>query len=160
MFNTSANGHRKPAPLLTATTLLGPGSSFRGEVDCGRTNLRIEGTFEGTIRCDGQVQVVAPGQVNGTIYARDLLVSGRVDGVFKVDGCLEIRESGWVEGEVEVGTMVVDEGGTFQGSCTRHGQKEQPEPPRAAKPPAPERPTLAPTLPTVDFTGSRGFQAR
>lgn len=160
MFNTSMNGQRKPAPLPPANTLLGPGATFRGEVHCGATSLRIEGTFEGTIHCEGQVQVIAPGVVNGTIYAGDLLVSGRVEGVFKVEGCLEIRASGWVEGEVEVGTMVVDEGGTFQGSCTRRSLKEGAEPPKPAKPAAPERPAPAPAPPTVDFTGSRGFEAR
>lgn len=153
------NGQRKQAPLPAAQTLLGPGAEFRGEVHCGAVILRIEGTFEGTIHCTGQVQVLAPGVVNGTIYAGDLLVSGRVEGVFKVEGCLEIRPTGWVEGEVEVGTMVVDEGGTFQGSCTRRGMKEPGEPAGPPKAPAPPQERPAPA-PPVDFTGSRGFQAR
>lgn len=157
MFNTSTNGHRRPAPPQPMNTVLGPGVEFRGEIHCGATNLRIEGAFEGTIHCDGQIQVAAPGVVNGTIHARDLMVSGRVEGVFKVEGCLEIRETGWVEGEVEVGTMVVDEGGTFQGTCMRRGLKEAPEPAPAVK--AAPVAHAAPAHP-VDFTGSRGFEAR
>ena len=155
MFNSSAKGNRKPDQLEPVNTLLGPGASFRGEVDCGSTNVRIEGAFEGTITSTGQVAVMAPGAVTGTIYARELVVSGRVEGVFKVEGCLMIRETGWVEGEVEVGTMVVDEGGTFQGTCLRRGPKE------VAAMVVPIVPKAASTqAPSVDFKGSRGFEAR
>lgn len=158
MFNSSPKGHRKTDPLESANTLLGPGASFRGEVDCGATSVRIEGNFEGTITSTGQVAVVAPGKVTGTIYAQELVVSGRVEGVFKVEGCLMIRETGWVEGEVEVGTMVVDEGGTFQGTCLRRGQKE-PAPSATVVPIVPKAANGTPGT-AVDFKGSRGFEAR
>jgi cytoskeletal protein CcmA (bactofilin family) len=59
--------------------------------------------------------------VKGTIHAKHLIVTGRVEGIFKIAECLEIHGTGWVEGEVEVGSLVVDEGGTLQGSCTRRG---------------------------------------
>jgi cytoskeletal protein CcmA (bactofilin family) len=158
MFNSSPKGHRKPDALEPANTLLGPGASFRGEVDCGATSVRIEGAFEGTITSTGQVAVVGPGTVTGTIYAHDLVVSGRVEGVFKVEGCLLISETGWVEGEVEVGTMVVDEGGTFQGSCVRKGQKEAGA--QAAAAPAAPKAMNGALSPAVDFKGSRGFETR
>lgn len=158
MFNSTPKGQRKPDFLEAANTLLGPGASFRGEVDCGATSVRVEGAFEGTITSSGQVSVVAPGTVTGTIYARDLVVSGRVEGVFKVEGCLVIKETGWVEGEVEVGTMVVDEGGTFQGTCLRKGQRESGNP-GSVVPMVPKAATSTGST-TVDFKGSRGFEAR
>jgi cytoskeletal protein CcmA (bactofilin family) len=46
-------------------------------------------------------------------------VTGRVEGIFKVEDCLEILGTGWVEGEVELSALVVDEGGTLQGTCIR-----------------------------------------
>ncbi|MCX6546549.1 MAG: polymer-forming cytoskeletal protein, partial [Acidobacteria bacterium] len=54
-----------------------------------------------------------------TILAKHLIVTGRAEGVFKISDCLEIHGTGYVEGDVEVGSLVVDEGGTLQGVCTR-----------------------------------------
>jgi cytoskeletal protein CcmA (bactofilin family) len=81
----------------------------------------VEGSIEGTIHSEGEVTIAPSGVVTGTIHAKHLIVTGRVEGVFKIDECLEIHGTGWVEGEVEVGSLVVDEGGTLQGTCTRRG---------------------------------------
>ena len=40
----------------------------------------------------------------------------------KISDCLEIHGTGYVEGDVEVGSLVVDEGGTLQGVCVRRGR--------------------------------------
>nr|WP_320131277.1 polymer-forming cytoskeletal protein [uncultured Holophaga sp.] len=104
-------------------TLLGRGSLWKGEVLMGTNSLRIEGTLEGTIHSEGEVTITPTGLVKGTVHAKHLIVSGRAEGLFKVEGCLEIHGSGHVEGEVEVGTLVVDEGGTLEGTCHRQGQE-------------------------------------
>jgi cytoskeletal protein CcmA (bactofilin family) len=75
--------------------------------------------MEGTILSEGQVTIAPTGVVKGAIHAQGLCVMGRVEGAFKVAGCLEILGTGWVEGEVELDTLVVDQGGTLQGSCAR-----------------------------------------
>jgi len=98
-------------------TVLGAGTTFKGDVDVGSGGLRAEGTVEGTIACEGTVTVLPAGLVRGTILARRLVVSGRVEGTFKVTGCLEVHGSGWVEGEMRMGILVVDEGTTLQGRC-------------------------------------------
>lgn len=100
-------------------TILGEGSLWQGEIHAGAEGLRIEGRVEGSIQSEGQVVVAPTGLVKGSIHARHLTVSGRVEGVFKIEGCLEIHGTGWVDGEVESGSLVVDEGGTLQGSCTK-----------------------------------------
>jgi cytoskeletal protein CcmA (bactofilin family) len=102
-------------------TLLGKGTLWKGEIHAGQNSLRIEGNVEGTIQSDGEVTIAPSGEVKGTIEAKHLIVTGRVLGVFKIQECLEIHGTGYVEGEVEVGSLVVDEGGTLQGNCTRRG---------------------------------------
>jgi cytoskeletal protein CcmA (bactofilin family) len=42
----------------------------------------------------------------------------------KITDCLEIHGTGYVEGDVEVGSLVVDEGGTLQGVCIRKDQTQ------------------------------------
>jgi cytoskeletal protein CcmA (bactofilin family) len=107
-----------------------------GDVLAGPEGLRIEGTLEGGIQCQGDVVVAATGLVKGTIQARRLSVRGQVEGVLKVETCLEILGSGRVEGEVELGTLVVDEGGILQGTCV-HRSAAVPE--KATGPIAPRR---------------------
>jgi cytoskeletal protein CcmA (bactofilin family) len=114
----------RPAPD-SIFTLLGEGTHWQGEIHAGTKGLRVEGEVEGTILSEGQVVVAPSGVVKGTIHAQHLTVTGRVEGVFKVSGCLEILGTGWVEGEVEMGSLVVDEGGTLRGSCQQ--QEEHPK---------------------------------
>jgi cytoskeletal protein CcmA (bactofilin family) len=115
-------------------TVLGEGTQWSGDIQAGADGLRVEGDVEGNILCQGEVMVTATGKVKGTVQARRLTVLGRVEGVLKVETCLEILESGRVEGEVELGTLIVDEGGMLQGTCVH----------RSAVPTEKEAPPLAP----------------
>jgi len=120
-------GPPRPAADLICT-LLGEGTHWQGEIHAGPSGLRVEGVVEGTIISEGQVVVAPTGLVKGTIHAKHLTVTGRVEGVFKVTGCLEILGTGWVEGEVEMGSLVVDEGGVIQGTCQLPERPKQLEP--------------------------------
>lgn len=131
MFNTASNAtsnKSKPTSTQTVHTLLGKDTLWKGEIHAGPQALRIEGRVEGSIHSEGEVTVAPTGFVKGSIHAKHLIVTGRIEGTFKVVECLEIHGTGWVEGEVEVGALVVDEGGTLQGTCRRRtNSKERPE---------------------------------
>ena len=131
MFNNA----KRTIQAQAIHTLLGKGTLWKGEIQAGQNSLRIEGTVEGLITSDGEVTIAPTGEVNGTIHAKHLIVTGRVKGTLKIVECLEIHGTGYVEGEVEVGSLVVDEGGTLQGNCTRRGIV--PEPAFAPTPAAP-----------------------
>lgn len=127
------NDRKRPESAQAVHTLLGKGTLWKGEVLAGQNNLRIEGTVEGTITSEGEVTIAPTGQVKGTILAKHLIVTGRVEGIFRIEECLEIHGTGWVEGEVELGSLVVDEGGTLQGNCVRRGApRTAPEPAAAS----------------------------
>ena len=130
MFNHRNNGNKRAESTQAIHTLLGKGTVWKGEIHSGANSLRIEGTVEGSIHSEGEVTVAPSGVVLGTIRTKHLIVTGRVEGIFQVAECLEIHGTGWVEGEVEVGSLVVDEGGTLEGSCTRRGARKTgtPEP--------------------------------
>lgn len=115
-------------------TVLGEGTHWTGDILAGPEGLRVEGALEGNIQCQGDVVVAAVGFVKGTIQARRLTILGRVEGVLKVETCLEILDSGRFEGEVELGTLIVDEGGVLQGTCVHRSAAS------AGKEPAPLAP--------------------
>lgn len=129
MFDFGFKSEKKASAAPPATTILGEGTRWIGELQAGEGSLRIEGDMEGTLVSDGTVQVEAGGKASGTILARNLLVTGHVDGMVHVVERLEILRDGWIEGELEMGTLVVDEGGTLQGNCARI--------PKSAKEPVP-----------------------
>lgn len=151
VFNPSSNGGSKkgPGPAQAIHTLLGKGTLWKGEIHSGPNSLRVEGSIEGTIQSEGEVTVAPSGVVKGTIHAKHLIVTGRVEGVFKIQECLEIHGTGWVEGEVEVGSLVVDEGGTLQGTCTRRGAAKD-GPPASKGKIEEHRPSDRPGVPPVN----------
>lgn len=126
MFEKKTNGQ-----VPACHTLLGKGTLWKGEIHTGGTSLRIEGTVEGSIHSEGEVTIAPSGVVNGTIHAKHLIVTGKAEGVFRIEQCLEIHGTGCVEGDVEVGALVVDEGGILQGTCVRRGHKGSAAAPKA-----------------------------
>ena len=121
MFGSSP---QKPKSAPAVHTLLGKDTLWKGEVHCGPQSLRVEGRIEGSIHSTGEVTVAPTGYVEGTIHAKHLVVTGKVKGMVKIAECLEIHGTGLVEGEAEVGSLVVDEGGTLEGHCTRRDAKK------------------------------------
>jgi len=103
-------------------SLLGKEVTFKGEIHTGARSFRVEGIVEGTIHSTGEVSIAPGGLVRGSIFAKHLVVTGRAEGTMKITECLEIHGTGYVEGDVEVGSLVVDEGGTLQGVCVRRDQ--------------------------------------
>ncbi|WP_257308715.1 bactofilin family protein [Geothrix fuzhouensis] len=116
------NNKSKPDSAPAIHSLLGKDVMLTGEIQTGSQSLRIEGSVEGIIHSTGEISIAPGGLVKGTIYAKHLVVTGRAEGTMKITECLEIHGTGYVEGDVEVGSLVVDEGGTLQGVCVRRDQ--------------------------------------
>jgi cytoskeletal protein CcmA (bactofilin family) len=113
--------NKKLSSNTPVNSILGRNSVWKGDIHTGGESLRIEGVLDGTIFSEGEVTIAPTGSVKGTINAKHLIVTGYVEGVFRVSECLEIHGTGCVEGDAEVGSLVVDEGGTLQGTCSRRG---------------------------------------
>jgi cytoskeletal protein CcmA (bactofilin family) len=128
MFNRGNLTGSSRVPVDSTLSILGEGTHWQGEIHAGANGLRVEGVVEGTILSEGQVVVAPAGVVKGTIHSKHLTVTGRVEGIFKVSGRLEIHKTGWVEGQVEMGSLMVDEGGTLIGTCQQLVTVKQAEP--------------------------------
>ncbi|MDE3246716.1 MAG: polymer-forming cytoskeletal protein [Acidobacteriota bacterium] len=146
MFNAKTKEH---SPVVHS--LLGKGTLWKGEIHTGEHSLRIEGTVEGTIHSEGEVTIAPSGLVNGTIHAKHMIATGRAKGVFKILECLEIHGTGCVEGDVEVGSLVVDEGGTLQGTCTRRGMNKPENLPHKPEDKAEAKPETRPEKPKSEL---------
>jgi cytoskeletal protein CcmA (bactofilin family) len=98
-------------------TLLGSSAIFDGHLKC-TGGVRIEGEFKGKIETDGNIIVGKAAIVHADLVGHDVLVSGKVIGNIFASGQLAILASGNVSGDVEVGSILIEEGGAFGGKST------------------------------------------
>jgi cytoskeletal protein CcmA (bactofilin family) len=100
--------------------IVGASANFRGTLrsDGG---LRIDGTFEGTIEVAGNVVIGEGARVVADITARNITVGGAVKGNINGTGRLEILSTGHVYGDIAVASVMIDEGGLFQGTSRMRG---------------------------------------
>jgi cytoskeletal protein CcmA (bactofilin family) len=98
-------------------TILGPQTSFDGHLKC-EGGVRVEGEAKGSISATGNIIVGKAANVAADLQGRDVLVSGRVEGRIVAQGQLAILASGQVNGDVEVGSILIEEGGVLNGKST------------------------------------------
>lgn len=79
-------------------------------------NMRVEGTYEGVIECQGTLVVAESARVNARIAAGSLTVAGQLEGEAQCGQRFEILRTGRVTGTVVARVTVVHEGAFFEGS--------------------------------------------
>ena len=95
-------------------TLVGEGTVFEGRIK-SEASLRIEGHITGDIECLGDVTIGENGLAKSNINARHVTVAGVVTGNISTKGTLSITSSGQVFGNTTSHSLIIAEGGIFQG---------------------------------------------
>jgi cytoskeletal protein CcmA (bactofilin family) len=105
-------------------SVIGPTANVTGTIrsDGG---LRIEGHFEGLIEVAGNVVVAEGARVLADISARNITVGGAVKGNISGTGRLEILATGQVVGDITVASVMIDDGGIFQGISRMRGYEQR-----------------------------------
>jgi cytoskeletal protein CcmA (bactofilin family) len=112
-------------------TLVGEGSQFEGRIK-SEASLRIEGMVTGDVECTGDVTVGEHGVVKSNIIARNIIIAGSVHGNIMTKGILKITSTGKLYGNTTAASLMIDEGGIFQGTSkmetkTAHSEKHESE---------------------------------
>ncbi|MDF2959454.1 MAG: polymer-forming cytoskeletal protein [Paenibacillus sp.] len=107
-------GKKHAVDLHTTDTLIGEGTVFEGRIK-SEASIRIEGQITGDVDCAGDVTVGEHGVVKSNITARDVILAGTVNGNVLCKGKLTIRSTGRLYGNTTAQSLVIEEGGTFQG---------------------------------------------
>ena len=120
--NTDATAKRRITCCGTGKidNVLGSSSRFTGDI-IADGNIRIDGQFEGRIETAGNVIVGPEARLVASIEAAVVQVWGAVEGDITARGRLEILPSGRVFGNLQVASLLIDEGGIFRGECTMGG---------------------------------------
>jgi len=106
-------------------TILSASANFDGDLKC-KGGVRVEGKFDGTIETDGNIIVGKAARVGADLTGRDILVSGQVTGSIRTEGQLAILSGGQVVGDVDVGSILIEEGGVLSGACNNRSATRKP----------------------------------
>jgi cytoskeletal protein CcmA (bactofilin family) len=128
-------GVRRMAEQGGEVTIIGAGAKLEGTV-VSAGSLRVDGQVKGQINADGDVMLAPHSQVEADIKAQNVSVAGRFKGSLQAKGRAELNRGGRVEGTITSKTLVVEEGGIFQGQSImdqQAGPKAQAGPAHAPK---------------------------
>lgn len=99
-------------------TSLGVGCRMSGNLRF-EGNVRIAGLVEGELHASGTLFVESSGEIRATVEAGTVVVLGRVTADVTAHAKVEIGANGSVEGSVSTPSLVIREGGVFEGRCAR-----------------------------------------
>jgi len=107
------------------TAFLGKGTEYVGRLTFNGT-VRIDGHFKGEISAAGTLIVGEGATVEADIHVSHIIISGEIYGNIIADHRIEINPLGKAVGDIQAPTVVVDEGGIFEGNC-RMSLKNEPD---------------------------------
>lgn len=106
----------------SAINSLVQGTNIKGNV-IARNDIRIDGTLEGELQCDGRVIIGKDGEVNGIINCQNAVIEGSFEGNLNVKDTLQVKDTAKIIGDVKTGNLMVQSGATFDVSCAMGGEK-------------------------------------
>jgi cytoskeletal protein CcmA (bactofilin family) len=96
-------------------SVIGPQTSFSGTLR-SETAIRILGAVDGEIISSQSIAIEESAQVKAKMTGETITVAGEVTGEIQCVGRVEILPSGRVHGEIQAGTLVMQEGAFFEGN--------------------------------------------
>ncbi len=109
----------------TMIAFLGKGTEYEGKLTF-KGAVRIDGDFKGEISAIGTLIVGEGATVEADIHISHIIISGEIHGNIIADHRIEIHPPGKAFGDIQAPTLVIDEGGIFEGNC-RMGPKKEPD---------------------------------
>lgn len=108
-----------PAPPIGFETVLGANSVLDGTFNSGG-NVRLDGTFTGTLDITGNILVGETAKIAANIDARNISIAGAVRG--NVTGNkVQILRTGRVWGDIMAKALTMEEGAFIDGKITMAG---------------------------------------
>ncbi|NDJ78315.1 MAG: polymer-forming cytoskeletal protein [Chloroflexi bacterium] len=96
--------------------MLGPSVTLKGDFR-SQADVRLDGTFEGTLEIDGNVLIGESAKITADIYARNISIAGAVRG--NVSGHkVQLLRTGRVWGDINATAIATEEGAFIEGKVT------------------------------------------
>jgi len=110
----------KPPASLSA--FIDQGSEFEGKLTFKDT-VRIDGCFRGEVASQNTLIVGETGEIMATVRSREVAISGTVTGNVFASDRLVLHKTARVEGDIEAGSLAIEEGAVLNGKVTMSGTR-------------------------------------
>ncbi|MBO7501991.1 MAG: polymer-forming cytoskeletal protein [Paludibacteraceae bacterium] len=107
----------------TLFNALTAGSKITGTIEAD-SDIRVDGTIEGDVKCTGKVVIGEQGLVHGNIQCQNAEIMGRLNGTAVISQTLALRATGAIQGDIQTGILIVEPNAIFNGTCSM-GNDEQ-----------------------------------
>ncbi len=105
-----------PVGNINSVSRISEGTLFKGEIE-SKSDIRIDGTFEGKITTTGRVVVGEGALVKGEVFCENADIFGNFDGSIQVRDTLSLMGACTVKGDLEIAKLAVELGASFDGTC-------------------------------------------
>ena len=96
------------------------GTTIEGEIKTD-SNIRIDGTVNGTIAAKGRLVVGASGTIEGDVICENADIEGKIVGKISVNGLLSLKSTARLECDITTKKLAIEPGAVFTGNCTMGG---------------------------------------
>lgn len=96
------------------TTVISSGMKVEGKVSSSGS-IRLDGTIQGDIDCEGNVTIGEQGKVYGKVDGLSITIGGKVEGEIKAKEKLILESKANLKGDVFTKILVVESGAHFDG---------------------------------------------
>ncbi|MBC7660294.1 MAG: polymer-forming cytoskeletal protein [Chitinophagaceae bacterium] len=105
-----------------AVTIITGGCHFSGKLYC-KGSTRIGGKVEGEIISEGLLIVEEGAIINAECHVEDIVIQGHFKGTLEASGKVELSSSCTFEGDINTGSLVIQEGAQFNGRTKMDGSR-------------------------------------
>ena len=116
MFTKEKNPSSSDKQISSSATLISSGTTLKGDV-ISESDLRIDGTIKGNVKCSAKIIIGATGFVDGNIEGVQADVNGKVQGHIMVKELLQLKGEAKVTGNITAAKLQIEPTATFNGQC-------------------------------------------
>ncbi|MBX3085095.1 MAG: polymer-forming cytoskeletal protein [Anaerolineae bacterium] len=117
--NATPPSTQAPRQPIGHETILGANSTFKGDLK-SKANVRIDGTFEGSIDIEGNIMVGETAKIVADIHARNMRIAGAIRGNI-TGNKIELLRTGRVWGDINASAITTEDGAFIDGKITMLG---------------------------------------
>jgi cytoskeletal protein CcmA (bactofilin family) len=107
-----------PAAPTTLLAIVGQQSRVEGKFEVA-DSIEIECENGGELTVGGRLVIGEQGVVSADVHTVDAVIRGRYDGNMVATGNVEIAAAGRVSGNIETDSLVISQGGFFNGTVAK-----------------------------------------
>jgi len=108
------------------TTVISSGMKVEGKVSSSGS-IRLDGTIQGDIDCEGNVTIGEQGKVYGKVDGLSITIGGKVEGEIKAKEKLILESKANLKGDVFTKILVVESGAHFDGKSNMSDSRSSSE---------------------------------